>query len=251
MPTNIIKKFLKDLLFPAFCLGCQTEGTLLCQDCKSILEISEYTYCLCNKDPLRLPPENKSGKPFGTAQGKCPRCQDNKLAGIFSALSYKEKSLTRKLIRQFKYSPYLKELAKTLSVILLEHFILTKNNTDDIWENSILIPVPLEISRLKSRDYNQTEELAKELALVLAVPVLINNLVKIKKTRSQVSLSAKERQENVKNAFSVKKPEEIKNKKIFLIDDVYTTGATMQECARVLRDAGAKQVWGIAIAREG
>ena len=66
-----------------------------------------------------------------------------------------------------------------------------------------------------------------------------------------MELSAKERQENVKNAFLIKKPEEISGKKIFLLDDVYTTGSTMEECAKVLKESGAKEVWGISIAREG
>lgn len=67
----------------------------------------------------------------------------------------------------------------------------------------------------------------------------------------QIELSAKEREENLKNAFLVEKAAEIKDKKIFLVDDVYTTGATMEECARIIKEAGAKTVWGISIAREG
>jgi len=66
----------------------------------------------------------------------------------------------------------------------------------------------------------------------------------------QVELSEKERQKNIKNVFSLKNPVEIKEKKIFLVDDVYTTGATMEEAARVLKKAGAKEVWGVVIARE-
>jgi len=81
--------------------------------------------------------------------------------------------------------------------------------------------------------------------------LILDNLVKIKKTEPQMKLSAKDRTENLKNAFLVKNPEGISGKKIFLIDDVYTTGSTMEECARILRDAGAKSVWGMVIAREG
>jgi len=240
---NTIKNYLLELLFPSFCLGCQKEGTLLCQDCRSTLEISEYNYCLCNKNPLRIPPENKNSK--------CSRCQDKKLSGLYFALPYKEKFLTKKLIRQFKYQPYIKSLAKTLASILIEHFVLAQNNTDNIWENSILVPVPLEKRKLKSRDYNQTQELAQELSQVLKIPVISDNLVKIKKTAPQIGLSAKEREINLKNAFLVKNPQELAGKKIFLVDDVYTTGSTMQECAQTLKNAGIKQVWGIAIAREG
>ena len=152
------KDFLLELFFPSSCLGCKKEGSYLCQDCKSVLEISEYNYCLCNKNPLRLAPLSPAewrGSPQkgrqGKIQGKCSRCFNKKLLGLYFALPYKEKPLTRKLIYQFKYSPYIKNLAKVLSNILIEHFILAKNNTEQIWQNSLLIPVPLEKKRLKSR----------------------------------------------------------------------------------------------------
>ena len=105
---------IKDLLFPKFCLGCRKEGAYLCDDCRALLDISEFNYCLCEQKPIRLAPRDK---------GKCLRCQDKKLSGLYFALPYKEKTLTRKLIHQFKYQPYLKDLAKTLASILIEHFI--------------------------------------------------------------------------------------------------------------------------------
>jgi competence protein ComFC len=241
--VNNSKKFLLDLFFPAFCFGCQKEGTYLCQDCLHILEISEHNYCLCNKTPLKIPAEQKKN-------GKCNRCSDKKLSGLFFALSYKEKTLARKLIHDFKYEPYVKNLAETLAKILIQHFILTKRNSNDIWEESILIPVPLGNKKIRERGYNQSEELAKELAKIIKIPVLTNVLIKTKKTPSQVGLSEKQRAENLKGAFAVSTTNLLKNKKIFLVDDVYTTGSTMSECADVLKKAGAKQVWGIALARE-
>ena len=246
-----ISNFLLELFFPSFCLGCQKEGFLLCQDCKSTMEISEYNYCLCNKNPFRIPPENKNGQPFNIHKGKCSRCSDKKLSGLYFTLPYKEKFLTKKIIHQFKYQPYIKNLAKNLADLLIEHFVLAKNNTEEIWVNSILIPVPLEKKKLKSRGYNQAEELAKKLSEILKIPLISNNLIKIKRTQPQIKLSSKEREENLKNAFLVEKAAEIKNKKIFLVDDVYTTGSTMEECSKVLKDAGVRQVWGIAIARDG
>lgn len=250
---NKIKSFLLDLLFPKFCLGCQKEGVYLCEDCKATLDISEFNYCLCEKNPLRLMPESKSGK--------CQRCQDKKLSGLYFALPYnlpacrQEKSLTKKLIYQFKYKPYLKDLAKTLASVLIEHFIKTGKNTDEIWENSVLIPVPLDKKKLKNRSYNQSEELAKELSKVLQIPIISDYLIKIKSTKPQMELSKQEREKNLLNAFAIKnlaRPDLAKfsGKKVFLVDDVYTTGSTMQECAKVLKENGVKQVWGIAIARE-
>lgn len=238
-----LKNWFLELFFPSFCLGCQIEGTLLCPDCLETLEISQYRYCLCNKNPLRLPPENKNGK--------CSRCNHQKLSGLFSALAYQERFLTKKIIHQFKYSPRLKTLAKPLANLLVKHFVLTNQNTNNIWENSILIPVPLQSRRLKYRGYNQSQILSYELGQIINVPTMFDNLIKFKKTESQAKLSAKERQENLRGAFMVKNPTELIGKKIFLVDDVYTTGATLEECASTLKKAGVKQVWGITIAREG
>ena len=246
---NKIKTFLTDLFFPKFCLGCQKEGIYLCDDCRALLEISEFNYCLCESKgaPKRL----MTNPSIKEQVGKCNKCQDKKLAGLFFALPYKEKPLTKKLIYQFKYAPYLKDLAKTLASILVEHLVLTEKNTDKIWKNSILVPVPLDIEKLKNRGYNQSEELANELSKIINVPVVSNVLIKIKHTDSQMKLKKHEREKNVEGAFMVKKPFDFaQGKKIFLVDDVYTTGSTMQECARVLRDAGAKTVWGICLARE-
>lgn len=240
---NRLKHFFLELLFPSFCFGCNKEGTLLCYDCKSTLDISEYNYCLCSKNPLRLPP--------GQQSGKCSRCQDKKLSGLYFALPYKEKHLTRKLIHSLKYDPYIKNLAPVLTDIVLEHLVSAQNMDLGIWENAIIIPVPMEMKKQKERGYNQSELLGHLLGQNMQVPLISRNLIKIKKTKSQMELKAKEREENVRGAFAVKNPKQVAGKKIFLVDDVYTTGATMAECAKVLREAGAKQVWGIAISREG
>lgn len=240
---HTVKSFFLELLFPSFCLGCQTEGTLLCQDCKATLDISEHNWCLCSKNPIRLLSNAENGK--------CYRCKNKILAGLYSALSFKEKFLTKKLIYSFKYKPHIKNLSKSLANIIAEHLLFAKNNAESIWQNSILVPVPMEMSKMKNRGYNQSEELAKQLGIAINVPTLLKNLVKVKETQSQTKLSAKEREVNVTNAFAVKNPALFKGKKVFLVDDVYTTGSTMEECAVVLKGAGAKQVWGIVVAREG
>ena len=122
------KDFLLDLLFPKFCLGCQKEGVYLCDDCRALLDISEFDYCLCENKPQRLAPNNRENQ---IKSGKCPRCKDKNLAGLYFALPYREKQLTKKLIHQFKYQPHLKDLAKTLASILIEHFIISGKNTDE------------------------------------------------------------------------------------------------------------------------
>lgn len=201
------------------------------------------------------------GQSASRRTGKCQRCQDKELDGLYFALPYKEKSLTRKLIHQFKYKPYLKDLAKTLASILAEHFFISGKNTNEIWENSILVPVPLDKKKIKERGYNQSKELAKELSKIIKIPVLNDFLIKTKHTESQAGLGKAEREKNLQGAFAIKNGgmsdiPQFLDKKIFLVDDVYTTGSTMQECARVLQQPtngypGAKSVWGICIAREG
>ena len=250
MDKSIIKtkEFVSDLLFPKFCLGCQKEGSYLCEDCRGLLNICEFHYCLCSQNHQTISPnQNKNGK--------CSRCQDKKLSGLYFALPYKEGHITKKLIHQFKYQPYLKDLARTLASILIEHFVISQKNTNEIWQNSVLVPVPLDKTKFKIRGYNQSEELAKELSKVSKVPVISDVLIKTKQTKPQMESKKEEREKNLLGAFAIARSEatkqSLKNKKIFLVDDVYTTGSTMNECARVLRDAGAKSVWGIALAREG
>lgn len=215
------KDFITELLFPKFCFGCKKEGAFLCQGCRHLLDILEFDY--------KRPGKN--------------------LNGLYFAASFKN-PVIKTLIHNFKYKPYTKNLAETLASLLIEHFVLAKTNTDSIWENSVLIPVPLHEKKLRQRGYNQSEELAKELAKILKIPVISNFLVKIKSTESQMHLKKEAREKNLLGAFAIKKPFDFAQGKIFLVDDVYTTGSTMEECAKVLRKAGAKTVWGIAVARE-
>lgn len=237
-----IKKFLTNLVFPKFCLGCKKEGAYLCEDCLSLLDILEYNYCLCEKNPIRLQHSSQSGK--------CSKCYDKKIDGLYFALPY---NLAKNLIYQFKYN-YLKNLSAELASILIEHFIKTGKNTDEIWHNSALISAPLHIKKLRERGYNQSEELAKELSKILKVPVLTDVLIKTKATKPQMELKKEEREKNLQNTFAINQnratSEVARFNKIFLVDDVYTTGSTMQECALTLKKAGAKSVWGICLARE-
>lgn len=245
------KNFIQELLFPKFCLGCQKEGTFLCEDCRALLDICQFNYCLCEAhgNPKRILPSKECLDIL-----KCQNCQKSNLSGLLFSLPYKDMGvsglLTKKLIKHFKYPPYLKSLSPILANILLEHFFLTKKNTNAFWENSVLIPIPLHIKKLRERGYNQSEELAKQLSEVLRVPVLNDVLIKIKNTPSQAKLNKEERQKNLQGAFVTKNASAIAKHKVFLVDDVYTTGATMEECAKILLSAKAKEVWGIAFARE-
>lgn len=236
-----IKNFTLDLLFPKFCFGCQKEGEYLCSDCRHLLEILDHSYCLCEKNPSRL---------FDNKIGKCEKCQNKDILGLYFALPYKDNHLIQKMILNFKYEPFIKELDIVFAKILAEHFILSNKNTNDIWDNSVLLPVPLFIKKQKKRGYNQSEEIAKKLSEIINVPVILNILIKIKNTPSQAGLKKEEREKNILKSFKIQNIEKIKNKKVFLIDDVYTTGSTIKECAKTLKSAGIKNIWAICIARE-
>ena len=230
-----VKNFFLDLFSPKFCFGCKREGNYLCQDCIATLEVSEYQYCLCQK-PKRI-----------IDQGKCPSCKTKKLSGLYFPLPY-QNPLIKNLIQHFKYEPFVKELAKPLSSLIINHFQLLGKETT--FSDFILIPIPLEKKRLKWRGFNQAEEIAKELSIFLKIPLINNVLIKEKETPPQVDLSEKERERNILGVFSCQNKNGIYGKKILLVDDVYTTGSTMEEAAKILKEAGAKEVWGTVVARE-
>jgi len=233
-----LKNIILDILFPRFCLRCQKEGDWICSDCLSTIDISEYRYC-----PFCMRRVDKGNI--------CYKHQNKNLDKLFFAVSY-ENSLIKKAIKKFKYPPFLRELTPYFCYLIVSHFLLIKNKTIlEDKNNSLLIPVPISSFKKRWRGYNQSEEIAKQLSISLKIPILIDNLIKNKKTQPQFKLSKDERIENVKNVFEIKNAREVKDKRIFLVDDVFTTGATMEECARVLKNAGAKKVFGIAIAREG
>jgi ComF family protein len=114
---------------------------------------------------------------------------------------------------------------------------------------TLIVPVPLHISRLRERAFNQALLLARAVALRHAVPLDFTSLKRHIRTQPQVSLGKTERQANVRGAFEVVKPDRIAGKKIIVIDDVYTTGSTLNECARVLMNNGAADVAVLTLAR--
>lgn len=114
----------------------------------------------------------------------------------------------------------------------------------------IIIPVPLSNKKLANRGYNQAELIANEIGESFKISLSRNNLVKVKETLTQSTLKGKERKENVKNAFEVKHKEEFAGKNVILFDDIYTTGSTVLECARLIKNAGANKIGVITIAKD-
>ncbi len=113
----------------------------------------------------------------------------------------------------------------------------------------LLIPVPLDRKKKWEREFNQASLLMEALAKEFRIPCSQNNLIKIRPTPAQSSLKREQRFINVKGAFRVRRPWEVNNKAMLLIDDVFTTGATVSECARVLKDKGAKRIEVLSLAR--
>lgn len=213
-----IKNFLLDLFFPKFCLGCQKEGEILCIDCYFTIEILSF--------------HSSQKMEF--------------LDDLYFATPYNQ-FLLKKIISQFKYFPFLKELSLPLANLILHHFSLIEKSPD-FWQGKILVPIPQSKKRENWRGFNPAKEIAKNLANFWKIPIF-DVLGKKRETKPQVKLKEKERRENIKGAFFLKEKEWIKNKEIFLIDDVFTTGSTMQEAAKVLKEGGAKEVIGIVVAR--
>ena len=223
-----MKGFLFNLFFPKICLSCGREEEYLCQDCKATLEILRIHF----------------------------RYKTQHLSDLYYSCGY-QNLLIKKLVKFFKYEPFIKELSKSLSSLIIEHLQSLENPPPFLngGQGFVLIPIPLEKRKLKRRGFNQAEEIGKELSKFLKIPLLNNVLMKTKKTPPQVELSDVERRENIKGVFLAQNNDLIKDKKILLVDDVYTTGSTMEECARILKRPttggcpGAKEIIGIVVAR--
>jgi len=147
----------------------------------------------------------------------------------------------REAIHRFKYSN-LQDLATPLGKLM-----------SDYWEKSplpaeIIVPVPLHPDRLRERGYNQATLLARELGKSIGLPIEKSSLARVRATLPQVELGAQERKENVRDAFRCANAE-LKDKRVLLIDDVCTTGATLEACSIALRQVGARSVWAFTLAR--
>jgi ComF family protein len=150
----------------------------------------------------------------------------------------------RDLIHAFKYSQRT-HLRFPLALLALE-------GVSGLFRESpphLLVPVPLHRSRLRQRGFNQAVLLGKVLSRRLSLPMLPDALVRNRPTEPQITLTAVERRTNVKGAFAVRRPADIAGKRVLLLDDVMTTGSTIDECAKELKKAGAEAVVAATIAR--
>lgn len=219
-----------DIFFPQYCVGCGKEGLFICDTCLDTLPYLEHPFCpLC-------------GLPHANA-GLCRNCLDWKadIDGIRSP--FKFEGVIRTAIHQLKYNN-LRAIAPTLAHLMSKYVL---ENVIDI---NLIIPVPLHKKRLRDRGYNQSYLLAKELSKLMDVQLDDTSLSRERYVLPQARThSVEERRANVSNVFTCR-AQNVSGKKILLIDDVATSGATMNACAAVLKSAGAIHVWGLALARE-
>ncbi len=146
------------------------------------------------------------------------------------------------MLQRYKYNRDV-TLVRPLAELLRERCPVALSDFD------VVMPVPLHVNRLRWRGFNQAHLLVKPLAREVGVPVDPWSLERVRPTRPQVELTEAERRRNVAGAFRVTRPERVRGRKILLMDDVYTTGATVDECSRALRRAGAVGIDVLVLAR--
>ncbi|MFT4546452.1 MAG: competence protein ComFC [Verrucomicrobiales bacterium] len=231
------------LLFPPHCPACdqRPEGgeSGLCRECRaSLMAIAEPFCKVC-------------GEPFEgviSSEFRCGNCAYRKFHFEFAIAGYRSIGAARKLIHAFKYSKRV-ALRRELGGLLLRGF---EDPRIDV-SGGILVPVPLHPRKQRERGFNQAEEVAHVAAKELGIPV-VNALRRLRYTDTQVHMHRNQRLHNMRGAVTLakskKKYDQLKGATVFLIDDVLTTGATAQECARVLKkEAGAEKVIVVTICR--
>ncbi|HUX48056.1 MAG TPA: ComF family protein [Dehalococcoidia bacterium] len=219
-----------DSFFPRRCVGCGRLGGFLCPEC-------------LGKLPRLSPPLCPNcGRPQASGI-VCPDCwqRQTEIDGIRSLFRFDE--IIRKAIHQLKYRN-LKAISPGLAELLADY--LRSNPLP----GEVLICVPLHSRRLRERGYNQSNLLARELGERIDLPVIDNCLIRVKQAQPQVrAVDVEERRRNVADAF-VCRDERVSGRQIILVDDVCTSGATLESCAVALKNKGATSVWGLTLARE-
>ncbi len=238
---SAVMAYLADLLFPLSCKVCGVDirsGEIpgLCEGCWSTIQFLDGSCC------------PKCGKPFASEVAliyspdhQCGDCREKppKYDRAISAALY-ENALVE-AIHLFKYSKKA-NWSKPLGRLLYTRL-------SDFGKLDVILPVPLHPKRLRQREFNQSLLLAREVSLASGIPLQVDNLCRARWTQPQIELSGDERRKNVRGAFEVKWPDQVQDQSVLLIDDVYTTGATVNECARVLKKAGAETVNVLTLAR--
>ncbi|MGN0169780.1 MAG: ComF family protein [Lachnospiraceae bacterium] len=224
---------LKDLLYPPKCGGCKEiipARTYVCDRCRKQLHYVHDPVCMI------------CGKPLDDAEEeKCFDCQKTPHVFTQNRSVFVYDDLAKKMMYELKYH-HAKEHAEffgTETLAALRHWILAL-------EVDGIVPVPLHPRRKRQRGYNQAELLAQQIGKACKIPVLSEYLVRNRATRPQKELNDLERKNNMKNAFLMVE-NAVQLNRVMLLDDIYTTGATLDAAAAVLKEHGTKQVYGLTV----
>lgn len=218
-------EFMLDFFLPKKCVGCGSLEVCLCEECRDKLEFANQICPECGEESV-----------MGWTHDKCRR--DSGMDGLIVLYEYEEETM-RRVIEGIKFG-----FNRELVSLVLRDMIF---ETGVIFDS--LVPLPLFFYRENWRGFNQSEVIAEVIGNKMNLPVS-KSLKRVKMTKQQSLIKSKEgREENVKNAFRILDGREnVFGKKILLVDDVFTSGADMRECTRVLKEAGADNVWGIVLA---
>lgn len=223
-----IVDFILNILFPPRCTYCNKEGDFLCLECISSLKLKALN------GKRRFYKKEKEFK---------------YLDGVIYGVDYAENPQIKSAVQQFKYR-FTQDLADTFGDLMNQKLSELNINKD---KANVLIPVPLHKKRFNYRGFNQAELLAESASRKSNRTSVLNCLSRIRHTDQQAKLSKKERHKNLDKAFYVESGllnEVGLNKAIyFIVDDICTTGATLENCAKTLKSAGIKKVYGLVIAR--
>ena len=217
-----------DLLFPPTCVGCGEEGSYLCESCRAALpRLAEPLCPLCAR-PIRH-------------DGVCVPCSRHPLHIEGIAAAFQMEGAAREMVHRLKYGN-LRAIAPVMASLMVEAFNANGHSAD------VVIPVPLHRARERHRGYNQALLLARQAADCLDLPMEASGLSRLRDTPSQVGLEGIEaRRANVAGAFQARNS--LSGRRVLLVDDVCTAGATLEACALALKAVGATKVRGLVFAR--
>ncbi|HLD26801.1 MAG TPA: ComF family protein [Patescibacteria group bacterium] len=230
--------FITDILFPRYCFGCGYWGTYVCGSCKKQLQTMRFDICpYCRKKSY-----------FGLTHPVCKK--EYGIDGLKSIYRYND--VVKKIIMQIKYrliTDALSEFFLTIPRNKMEELLFYRELSLDF----LIVPVPLHTVRMKHRGFNQANEMARFFAQVLRFSLDNNSVIRKKNTKPQVAFKKPiDRYRNIVGAFDLAdqvKRVDIHNKQFIIFDDVWTTGWTMKEVAKVLKKNGAEKVFALTLAR--
>jgi ComF family protein len=230
-----------NLLYPPQCCACgqATDRPEFCRRCCAQIEAPHTPLCSICGVPFRT--HGDTDHPCSRCLDRPPRFRRARACAIYDAADSVTHPL-KTVLQRYKYGRDV-TLVRPLARLLTERSPLVLADYD------LIVPVPLHLDRLRWRGFNQSQFLAHALARGSGIRVDAFSLQRMHATRPQVQLREADRRHNVRHAFRVARPGHVHGRRLLLVDDVYTTGATADECSRVLRRAGARSVDVLVLAR--